>query len=247
MHVFADDSGSISQDQFLCVVGLVAKDPNWDDFDNSWHYLLSQHKLPFIHTSDFLSGHGPYASLNFSYDRRLLILQDFMHVVRHHAEVALIVGVDVAAYRAATGTSRKRLQPLTFLFLRLLKKAHTQMDLWGTHEPVSFYFDDDAKVAPKLYSAWSTVKRFKRAGRESMAGITFGDDALLSPLQAADLVGCAYTRGRRNGLAPWENESEFRLLFHHTDGSSLPVYDEIWTQEKISADLPDIIAAARND
>jgi len=232
VHVFADDSSSFGKEEFTCLAGCIARDANWARFTDEWDDLLGLHKMPRLHTSDFLAGKQGYERLKLSYEQRIAVLGEFMAVIRDHVECIVLVGMNSREYRVASKGTAKRLSPSDFLFLRFIRRCHDQMVEWGYQEPLAFIFDDNHKISPRLYSSWSHLKRSRRFARNSLAGITFGDDGLLPPLQAADLVACGLTRSQRESKLMWDLGSPFSAIFVDPAGPrlALRLVQEFWDE-----------------
>lgn len=249
VHVFTDDSDSFGKEGFMCLAGCIASDENWNRFHDEWSDMLGKHKMPRMHTADFLSGHGNYGQLELNYDERVSVLQEFMPIIRRHVQCVVLVGVNATEYRDVFKAHKKRLSPSHFLFLRLLKFCHDQMDEWGYSEPISFVFDDDHKISPKLYASWSFLKRRKRAARNKMAGITFADDGLMAPLQAADVIACGLVRAHRDSEVMWDLKHDFSPLFIEPKGPqmAMQIRQEFWDHKELSSSKTEILRAAMND
>lgn len=240
MHVFTDDSSSFGKEGFSCLAGCVARDANWDRFVDQWDALLGKHKLLGLHTSDFLTGNYKdregATTKRFPPESRMPILQDFMDVVRENVEGIVLIGLNVADYRIAAKGTAKNLSPSDFLFLRLIKRSHELMQDLGSAEPLSFIFDDNHKIAPRLYSSWSHLKRKRSIARTWLSGIMFGDDTLLPPLQAADLVACGLVRSQREDSLMWDFKNPFNRIFVDHSGPRLAVQlkQEFWDAAKFA-------------
>lgn len=240
VHVFTDDSSSFGKEGFSCLAGCVARDGNWDRFVDQWDELLGKHKMLGLHTSDFLTGNYKQRdgskSTRFAPEERMPILQEFMDVVRNNVEGIILIGMNVTEYRAAARGTAKHLSPSDFLFLRLIKNAHTLMQDLGSTEPLSFIFDDNPKIAPRLYSSWSHLKRKRSIARTWVSGIMFGDDTLLPPLQAADLIACGLVRSQREGSLMWDFANPFNRIFVNPSPPRLAVQlkQEFWNAEEFA-------------
>lgn len=236
VHVFTDDSSSFGKEGFSCLAGCVARDSNWADFVDQWDALLGRHLLKHMHTSDFLTGnlrdrHGKKVE-GFPVKDRMPILQEFMDVIRQNVEGIILVGMNVADYKAVAKTTVKSLSAPDFLFLRLMRLSRALMEEWGWIDPISFIFDDNHKVAPRMYSSWSHLKRRYWQQPNAFAGIMFGDDALLPPLQGADVVACGLVRSQREGKLMWGDDSDFsRIFVDHERRRLIPqLKQEFWDE-----------------
>lgn len=248
MHVFIDDSGSFAHEEFVCLAGFISTDTNWDAFYDEWTALLRKHRLPVLHTSDFLSGKAEYANLAHTFDERIAIVREFAGCARRFANAAIVVAIDSAPYRAALSDAVKKPNPKAFCFHRVLRHAHAQMREWGSTEPIDFIFDDDPKASPVFLGHWNKLKRTRVFHRNALAGIMFADDRLMPPLQAADLLACAVTREQRKGAAGWASDSPFTDLFvDPATGRAIPVQQEYWTTREIAARKDELREIIRKD
>ena len=248
MHVFIDDSGSFGHEEFLCLAGFVASQPNWDALYDEWRILLRKHKLKVLHTSDFLSGKGEYAELELTYEARIGVVKEFAGCARRYAGAAIIVAVDAAAYKTLLSGAPKKPQPKSFCFHRVLRHAHTQMREWGYNDPISFVFDDDPRVTSIFLGHWNKLKKTRAFHRNALAGIMFADDRLMPPLQAADLLACTVTREQRKGATGWGSDSPFTDLFvDPATGRAMPIQHEYWTASEIEDRKDELLEMLRKD
>lgn len=230
MHIFIDDSETFGKNGFLCLAGFMASDQAWEKFCIRWESLLKKYSLKVIHTSDFLSGQGEYRNLNIDFNRRLLILNEFMDVIRDEVECGFSCSIDAGEYKSVLINEKKKLKPEEFLFRRIIKLSIDFMSESRLVEPLGIWLDDSDKSSSRFLSIWSRTKKYWKHDKSLLGSISFGDDYALPPLQAADVFANVLSRSHASGVEPWHGQSSYNRLFIHPDTKAITnkIKSEIW-------------------
>lgn len=233
MHAFFDETGDFRSDRISWFVGFAADSNGWNAFVPEWGMLLKKHRLDALHVTDFLSPHAPrYAALNLTDDRKREILAEFATIALKHAFWGFQIGINAAHYKEALPNVQQVIKADSFAFLRVIRLLHEGV-LAAEDDMLECYFDerDDAK---RFMTSWKILKAKGAARRKAFASIAFADDELITPLQAADLLGAA---ARRSHL----RDDKVAALFDVPDDPALGkrVLRETWDADAF-ASHPDI-------
>jgi len=255
VHAFFDESGKFHDHDFICIAGYIAEDPNWDAFCKQWQSLLKKHRLQTIHMTDLMALKGEYKGLGWSEENKVSVVKDFIGAIRDNVLAGFAVGLDAKYYRSMMKETKKRFQPQVFCFARLIKLLMNRLNAWGWTEPISSVFDDCRQYSMKCYSALCDIKEKHGEVRKLIASITFADDEVFYPLQAADLLAYATRQEQRMGDGAWSEGSIFYdLLREEKSGYGILYESEYWdgpeldrVEKAYMADLEAIIAMTSRD
>jgi hypothetical protein len=233
MHLIIDDSApGDGSHQFL--VGLVASDSGWESLAEKWSAGLQALDLPFLHTSDFLSGTGDHRTWNkqSSETDRIAVIRRFGEIIPHHVMAGIIIGVDAWAFDQIFLQDKKKISCPMFAFDRLLSYAIDSMQKAGVDEPISLLVDDSSH-AMKFYGLWRKAREIHSFARKYLCSITFADDKKIVPLQAADLVAAIVLREHQRRDAAWRANSPYKGILPLHPNGGYNVHSERWERDDI--------------
>ncbi len=247
MHVYIDDSETLTKNNFMCLAGFIASDRMWEIFYDEWCACLAKHNLKRIHTSDWLSGNAEYADLGYSFARRIEILQEFMEITRRNVDCGVFAALDCREFRSHFKDHKKKMKAETWLCRRIFWRSFEHMKQSGYTEGIQFWFDDSEKSSTKMLATWNELKRNWPAAQTMIGSISFGNDELLPPLQAADLLANALNRCHGTGQDPWHGKSVFAPLFIDRKNNRVTnhIRGEIWEAENFRQHEDMILNASR--
>jgi hypothetical protein len=256
MHVYLDDSESLRGDEYVCLAGFAARDSAWEEFAQKWARLLIRLNLPptgdyrFLHVSDFLSGEGVYKESSREFPVRVEIVRHFIGLIRQYIDFGIGVGVDAKALREVTAGDKKRVSPLVFCFMRVLRNLIDHSGILSPGEIMSLVLDDSESSAMKLYGTLKTLKRLHPEVRNRVGAITFADDRFFQPLQAADLAACIGIRELKRPNDAWSDAfGSFGVMLRDADPDFGLLYlSELWNRDDLekNADLIRAMALAEH-
>ncbi|MEQ1707844.1 MAG: DUF3800 domain-containing protein [Terricaulis sp.] len=240
MHAFFDDSGDFKSPGFSYLAGWVSDLDGWNGFSTRWQLLLREHGLPFLHTSDFLSGKGDHRGETRTYEERLRTLKPFIELIKGHVLCGYAIGIDPVAYAKALPRNekgkREYVAPDEFCMLRVLRWVGDHTQAWDTSDFLECAFDESDKNAGRFFGVWRKLKQRKDMSRKLFTSILFGDDKLIPMLQAADLLGVATSRKLAGELATDHPLARiFDDDFEHLVFGTL-VHFELWDAEALAAE-----------
>jgi hypothetical protein len=245
MHLIIDDSASgDGSHQFL--IGLVASDSGWASLAEKWSADLRVFDLPFLHTSDFLSGTGDHRAWNkqSSEANRIAVVRRFGEIIPHHIMAGIIIGVDSRAFGQIFLQDKKKISCPMFAFDRLLSYAIESMQNAGVDEPISLLVDDSSH-AMRFYGLWRKAREIHSFARKYLCSITFADDKNIVPLQAADLVAAIVLREHQRRDAAWRADSPYNGILPLHPNGGYNVHSERWERKDIAEHAPMIREAAK--
>jgi hypothetical protein len=123
LQAFFDDADSFKDSGSLCLAGYVSDQYAWTALSQEWASLLGKHQMAYLHTSDFLSGHPPYAAVTLEDEDRVKIVREFVQVINRH----VLFGVSVASTPRHIKSSRPanaKRPPGTVLLLQTAARGH---------------------------------------------------------------------------------------------------------------------------
>jgi hypothetical protein len=201
---FFDENGHPKDPRvsFFVLAGIVASSDDWVEFDIAWRYMLTEERLPQIHTYDLATCRGAFADKKtWTTERRdalmrrcLGIITTFLKPRAYSAHVQVLPpaprpSTDVVyfeSYRRILDTMDDRLQPYP-------TERHV---VFAQHPEVP-----DLLLRSHFHT-W-------RQARPRFVGYLPGTPLHMPPLQAADII--AFMQGDRlagkNGLENFFNET----------------------------------------
>lgn len=232
LMAYFDESGKWKSQDFICLSGFISEDSRLEALCNTWRKLLEKYQIPILHTTDLMTSppQPPYDAEAWTAERKRQAIDDFATTVGKHILRGVSVGVDTRAYRAMPKQARDSIgDPAMFCFARVIRRIVDSLEEWQWDEPIGSIFDDVEHGAMKCYSLYREIKRHDPRAKRLLPTITFADDQVMFPLQAADLIAYATMREQRRGKAAWDERSWFRsLLFASRDD---PVYGREYVSE----------------
>ena len=150
-------------------------------------------------------------------------------------QVCVGIGVEKNDYYAYSIKQRCGLDTASFCLQRVVAACHKHYRLITDPTPLNFVFDDSEKDAPKVYHAWSTLKKRHQLPRNFVASITFAEDHVFYPLQAADLLACGLVQEHQRETDKWGAGSPFTPLFREAPNPppGMAVETEYWDSESL--------------
>lgn len=175
----------------VCFVGYVSTEQDWWTLEDDWDRTLRKHKLPFIHTADFLARQGDHPDAPDQYEERCAILGEFVSLIRQRVLAGFVADIDVSAYEIATSDIKTRVKAPVLAFSRLLRLALDFLDNESYPGLLPLMLDDDPQYAMRCYQYFGEIKDKHPRVKRRIPSIGFGVDHFLKPLQAADILGRA--------------------------------------------------------
>jgi hypothetical protein len=166
--------------------------PKFHGLNREWEQLLKRENLPYFHMTEFAHSIGEFASWKGDESRRRDLIGRIIGIISRRVRIVVGVLIDRSAYKEACANS-----PLfrgiyvneytTAGFMSLLKCANWA-DKYGVSGLMAFIFDNGNGKRPDFQRAFDICKNSPFGDPCHLGSITFADDQIVLPLQAADFI-----------------------------------------------------------
>lgn len=187
-----DDSGG-SGTGYTAYSGYIAFSKDWGAFSRDWVRALRQKGLTYFHAKGYLYDNRIQGSAAECEQHHFYLIEPFVDVVHKHPLFGVSVAVKTASYAALTPPQRKLAGDPTALVLQVFVKTLAAWTLGLNDDAMlTFMLDESDQRNGAMLQAYQTVKRANPEWKKLLASISFGDDELYPPIQAADLLGNSF-------------------------------------------------------
>jgi hypothetical protein len=189
LYAYFDESGKFVNQDIVAFGGVCGDLSQMEKFDRLWRRELRKARLPALKMSRAMKNEVALSEVipAQSVKDRIKALRPFALCIRDHAEHALGLAIDVAAFRDLPKRTRMVLgsldDPHYVMFLRTL----THLLDYAPNDHVSLVCDDEEQTAEPCYKYYRRVKKVYPPA-ERLGGIGFADDEAFPVLQAADMM-----------------------------------------------------------
>ena len=247
------DETENSRADFVAMSGYLADHSNWDALSTDWDLLLKKHKIPYLHVKDFLAAKKVYEDLGWNKPPKstsaLDVLGEFIDVICKHTIMGVGIGVDAKKYREILKDVRKKDKPEVFCFERTIRRVLEASHALQWEEPLAVIFDDCEQYSMKAYANLCEIQRRSPELRTRIGMIGFGNDEIVPPLQAADVL--AYATQRLQGIGgqdAWLQHPQFSKLLHLDNPAYGPMYvSEFWDIATLENEKDKLIAIGNRE
>jgi len=235
LHAFFDDSGKFTDSDFVCLAGYIATDENWQGFSDEWGPLLLRHKIPYVHMKEMIALRGPYESLGWDAAHRDAVLLEFIDVIRRHVIGGFGIGVDAKYLRSMSKDARTVIgDPAMLCFQRILRRVVEKLDEVGYESSIAAVFDDCEEYSVRCYRMWSALRRVAPSLSKKVPSITFADDIVFWPLQAADVLAWETNKNLRQQAGKHKTRKQIERLMQSTEPEyGLDYQSELYDSETL--------------
>jgi Protein of unknown function (DUF3800) len=190
-QAFLDESGKFKDKRVVSFCGFVSPQMRVREFEDEWNGLLKQFELQCLTIKRALRHKIPFSpnTQAKSAKERNEAFVPFIKCIRKHFEMGIAITVDVDAYNKWPHQAKKRIggseDPHYFAFLCALTGASKYV---RQGDKFSLICDDDKATAMTCYGLYTRARTINPELRHKLVSITFADDDVFVPLQAADLL-----------------------------------------------------------
>jgi hypothetical protein len=186
-----DESGKFKDHKTISFCGLCLSSGKLEKFDEDWKELLRRNALPYLKVSDALNAHHQLSPIipAQTFRERIDALRPFVSCLTQWFELGVAVGVDVEAFQRTAEDLKRRMSGgdnpfyLAFQAALILFGNYRQAD-----DRLAIVFDDDEETAEECLHLYRKMGIQDDGLRSMFTSITFADDKVYLPLQAADLL-----------------------------------------------------------
>jgi uncharacterized protein DUF3800 len=241
LYAHFDESGKWHDAKgHICLCGYLADEAGWDAFNMRWNALLRKHDLFRIHMTQFYS---EGKKKGWDRNRSIQVLTDFIETIRESDLVQFSVGLDGRYFRHKFALIGKRkVDPALFAVQRILRLIRDALERWTREKYIPrllLTFDEDYEYSIETYKIISRLRKLYPDLTEMVRAITFADDEVFSPLQAADILANltnAYWRDQiSSDEQPAEPDPLLKLLVSEPEQGGLIIWQpaELWDRKVI--------------
>jgi hypothetical protein len=191
LQAFVDESGTDGP-PVLGLGGWVSSVARWELFTKEWKQCLDMHpRIGVLKMREAMKLRGAFYGWSApERDRRIRLFSD---IIFSHADIGLFFRVpyaDIDKINKDYPNVSKRFKSKYFwAFHGLLTTFMRDQRSLGFFEPVKFVFDENAVEKDAIYEAWDFyVCEWKKLGFLVGSAVSFEDDEVTLPLQAAELI-----------------------------------------------------------
>ena len=195
MSFYCDESGKFHDKKVVSFCGVSGIPDTIHRFEEKWQELLRRHELSYLKMSEALNSNLPLSAKipSQTIAQRIEALKPFAACIGENFEHAIAMCVGVEAFSRTKEHVKNQIaggkNPFYFSFLNVMLACIQR----AGGNSVSLICDDDQETAKNCLYLYRKVKNLGREKEEfrplaSLSAITFADDAIFSPLQAADMV-----------------------------------------------------------
>jgi hypothetical protein len=186
---FFDESGKFRDSSVIAFCGIAFNDNNRLPFMEEWNALLHRTGLKTItmkealHHDRDLSKKKPARGLQ----NRIDALLPFVQCVRRNVSLIVSMAVDVVEFKKLPSHAREILgkNPHYFAFTRALMQLAEPLH---RSDLVGVVCDDEEETALQMYKLYRKVRIAWPDARERLISLSFANDEVFTPLQAADMM-----------------------------------------------------------
>jgi len=182
-----DESGKFKDHKTISFCGLCLSSGKLEKFHEDWKELLRRNELPYLKVSDALNAHHQLSPIipAQTFRERIDALRPFVSCLTQWFELGVAVGVNVEAFQRSPEHLKRRISGGNNPFYLAFRTALISFaEYRQADDSLAIVFDDDEETAKHCLNFYRKDTNL----RSAFASITFADDKVYRPLQAADLL-----------------------------------------------------------
>ncbi len=186
-----DESGKFKDHRTISFCGLCVTSAKLEKFQEEWRELLQRNGLSYLKVSDAFNAKyrlSPIIPAQ-TFRERIDALRPFVSCLTQWFELGVAVGIGVEAFKRTAEHLKRQISGgdnpfyMAFRTALILFADHRQAD-----DSLAIVFDDDEETAKHCLDYYRKMKIEDPGYRSAFSSITFADDKVYLPLQAADLL-----------------------------------------------------------
>jgi hypothetical protein len=228
ISVFCDESGKFKDHPVISFAAIAGVPGDFTGLNDEWRRHLRLNGMTEFSMKQALRHALPLSPKRkaMGITNRIDALLPFVRCVRKHLQNIIAVAIDAKAYSVAPSILHQvwTQDPHYLLFARVVMKILKPLDKGDT---LNIICDDEEEKAWSMYSLYRRIKLLYPDARKRLVSLSFADDEVFSPLQAADLV-CSLARQQARKYL-YNEDYEYSALWDAL-GSPLES-DRLWSFE----------------
>jgi hypothetical protein len=244
ISAFFDESGKFQDHSTVSFCGVAAVAKEFDAFGPDWNRELYRAGLKYLTMKEALNAKRSLSKKRPAKgtEKRVEALMPFVNCIKRHlGGVVFSLAVDVVAFKSAPSNIREIWgdNPNYLAFARALQAV---LEIVHPEDKLSLICDDEESTALGMYKLYRKVKLVWPEAHSKCASISFADDEVFVPLQAADMIASLTRLRARNQLH--KEPDDYRALFEAL--SSPEPSDKLWGFSSVIVDHETLIKLARD-
>jgi hypothetical protein len=194
-RAYFDDSGThvggaVGASRIVAVGGVVAKDEQWDLFNDAWTSILARKNLPYFHMTKFKAGRqSPYCDMSDA--EKETLLDQLMRLIGARAILTFSSAVIVADYDVVLTQEEKDRYGSPYAWAAQM--CWTIIRLWAERhnydDPIPFVVESGTRHEDQLSAVFNkTVNNPLLKKLYRLDSMTCGEKQRFPGLQAADII-----------------------------------------------------------
>lgn len=188
------------------VAGVIGEAGQLVHFEREWRDLLKDEGLQAFHMKDFAHSNREFSSWKGDERRRQNFLARVIGIISRRTRFTVGILLDRNAYaqvaHRAIYADFYVNEYTACAYLSLLRSSK-----WATEnaitEPLAFVFDDGNAKRADFHRAFDLTKMIGVGRQYHFGSLTFADDKLVAPLQAADFIAYEFCKVYTDCRKPW--------------------------------------------
>jgi hypothetical protein len=193
---YVDDSGTEEQSELVMTAGCLLNRESFLRFHSRWERMLNKYRLNSLHMTDFVRPQGAHVGMYSEF--KVALFSEAVKIINSRKTYSISVSVKNADFKKAISVEfyRKVLAPYAAAFVALCLLNAKNANAYDYPERIAYVVDEGSPFAEQLRVAHLIVRAYEKGcGLAVRTGsLTFADDAMVSALQAADLVAWSARR-----------------------------------------------------
>lgn len=203
---FFDESGKFKDQAVISFAGVAGSNDEFKAFGADWEHLLFRTGLKMLTMKEALNVKRPLSKKRpaLGLKNRMDALMPFVVCVRRDLKYVISTCVHAEAFNNLRTSTQKMLgtDPHYLAFTRVLAAI---IEPLHKGDKVTVICDDEEQTAWPMYSLYRKVRLASADARDRLAAISFADDAVFYPLQAADMIAALIRLNGRHVFLKKEN------------------------------------------
>ncbi|HUI79650.1 MAG TPA: DUF3800 domain-containing protein [Bryobacteraceae bacterium] len=190
---YLDESGTDSDSPVAVVGGLLLSKRQFFWLDVDWRKCLDKHHIPWpLHMREF----GPKGKLkDMQSEQRRALFCDVAKIINKHKQGSAGARLEALEYKAHfAGVSKLSMYGACFTLFTIMVSVDAKRG--GYDGRLAYVLDDGNSYKCDIHDARDVLL----AKDSHMGAVVFDSDAVLAPLQAADVIAWALRRNSAEGL-----------------------------------------------
>lgn len=154
------------------------------------------------------------------------MLKEAIAIIKSTLFAGFGVAVDVKYLKSMSLEARKRIgDPQLLCFQKVIRMVIESLAREGVEEPIAAIFDDSEDYGVRCYRIISQLRRENPAVKKYIGSVSFADDEMYLPLQAADILAYETAKELKQKSLGYRSRDNFTNLVTPDDPSWALAYE----------------------